>query len=461
MSNMNIEKRTISSVLDKEYRDYSMYVAENRALPSVIDGLKTGARKILHSSFKGSLKNGDQKKVPNVAGDTLNLTLYPHGEGSLYGTIITISQQHKFNLNPLYIDSQNGTLRSDVAASPRYLYVQLSKYSDLWKTDIELVDYIFDEGQYIEPHYFLPIIPVVLTARQTGLAVGYKYQSMSYNPIDIIDGCIECLKSKKSENKLVDFVIHPYIRGIKKKNWKIEEGKWVNYGECSYDDKKKMIYITDLPYDMDFESFEKLLNKMIEKEEIKDWENYSNGEEKIEYRINVKKGKFLETLKGKDINKKIIAKFKLKTVVPEDLLYVLDENKKILHFHSPQELIEYFVDFRLNKYNDRKDRLVKILEEKYKKNSELVKFIELVCKGKLKIRNRSKDDIKIDMDGYKLPMELIKTPMSKVTIEERDELLKENESIKKELDYIKKTTIQQMYLNDLNELRKDIEKDFK
>ena len=141
------------------------------------------------------------------------------------------------------------------------------------------------------------------------------------------------------------FVIHPYIRGIKKKNWKIEEGKWVNYGECSYDDKKKMIYITDLPYDMDFESFEKLLNKMIEKEEIKDWENYSNGEEKIEYRINVKKGKFLETLKGKDINKKIIAKFKLKTVVPEDLLYVLDENKKILHFHSPQELIEYFVDF--------------------------------------------------------------------------------------------------------------------
>ena len=56
-----------------------------------------------------------------------------------------------------------------------------------------------------------------------------------------------------------------------------------------------MIYITDLPYDMDFESFEKLLNKMIEKEEIKDWENYSDGEEKIEYRINVKKGKFLET----------------------------------------------------------------------------------------------------------------------------------------------------------------------
>ena len=65
------------------------------------------------------------------------------------------------------------------------------------------------------------------------------------------------------------------------------------------------------------------------------------------------------------------------------------------------------------------------------------------------------------MDGYKLPMNLISTPMSKVTIEERDELLKENEAIKKELDYIKKTTIKDMYIKDLQDLRKELEKDFK
>ena len=151
----------------------------------------------------------------------------------------------------------------------------------------------------------------------------------------------------------------------------------------------------------------------------------------------------------------------IRKVVPEDLLWVLDENNKIRHFQTPQQLIEYFVKYRLNIYNDRKSRLVKILEERYEKNSLLVKFIELVCKGKLKIRNRSKVDIKVDMDGYNLPMNLIGTPMSKCTIEERDELLKENEAIKKELDYIKKTTIQQMYLNDLEELKKKFEKEFK
>ena len=65
------------------------------------------------------------------------------------------------------------------------------------------------------------------------------------------------------------------------------------------------------------------------------------------------------------------------------------------------------------------------------------------------------------MDSYKLPMELIGTPMSKCTIEERDELLAQNEAMKKELEYIRNTTEKQMYLNDLNNLKKEIEKDFK
>ena len=51
--------------------------------------------------------------------------------------------------------------------------------------------------------------------------------------------------------------------------------------------------------------------------------------------------------------------------------------------------------------------------------------------------------------------------MSKCTIEERDELLRQNEEIKKELEYICNTSEKQMYLNDLNNLRKEIEKDFK
>ena len=93
--------------------------------------------------------------------------------------------------------------------------------------------------------------------------------------------------------------------------------------------------------------------------------------------------------------------------------------KRFLKEIRDYEVIEYFVNWRILKYNERKKRLVKILEEKYKKNCDLVKFIELVCSGKLKIRNRSKADIKIDMDKLKLPIELVSTTnLSKLTIEE-------------------------------------------
>ena len=130
-----------------------------------------------------------------------------------------------------------------------------------------------------------------------------------------------------------------------------------------------------------------------------------------------------EDVKGEQEQEKIMQMWQVKQV-PDDLLWVLDENHKLRHFNSRVDIVKYFVKYRLTKYNDRKNRLVGILEKKYDENSKLVKFIELVCKGKLKIRNRSKVDIKADMDKENLPITLMQTPMSKVTIEERDELSK-------------------------------------
>lgn len=449
----------ISDFLENEYKSYVFYVLENRALPSIVDGFKTGARKILHAAFNGSLKSNTKKKLLNLSGDTLNLSLYAHGDASLNGTIITLAQDFKFNLNPLTIDGQYGKLRSPKAISaPRYLYVEQSKFANIYKTDYDLLEFIFEEGQYVEPKYYLPIIPTVIANRQEGMAPGYKFSTMSYNPIDLIDACIKCLK--KPKDPLKGFVLKPYIRGINKENWKFENEHWVNYGKWEINERKNTLIITDLPYSMSFEDLEKLLNKYVDNEYIKDWKNQSNGDE-IHYDVIFNKGDLTKELNSRSGINKIINAFKLKQIVSDDLLWVLDENDKIKSFNSPKDLIEYFVKFRLTIYKERKKRLVKILEEKLKNNSDLCKFIELICDGKLVIRNRAKSDIKIDMDKYKLPMNLISTPMSKCTIEERDELLKQNEEIKSHLEYIKNTTEVDMYINDLNDLKNELAKEFK
>jgi hypothetical protein len=90
----------------------------------------------------------------------------------------------------------------------------------------------------------------------------------------------------------------------------------------------------------------------------------------------------------------------------------------------------------------------------------MCRFIELIITNKLKINNRPKAEIKVDMKSHKLPESLISTPISKLTKEEYEALLKENEEIKREIEYITKTTIEQMYLKDLKDLRKELASDF-
>lgn len=109
--------------------------------------------------------------------------------------------------------------------------------------------------------------------------------------------------------------------------------------------------------------------------------------------------------------------------MPDDLLWVLDENGKVKHFDTVNDLIIYFVDYRLKKYDNRKDRLVKVLNERLKQNSDMCKFIELVITGKVEIRNKKRADIKDALKPYNLPDTLLSTPMSKLTKEEYDELL--------------------------------------
>lgn len=455
-------KRTITNFLNTEYLNYAFSVLEERAIPSVIDGFKPGARKIMHASLAGTTKDGKLYKLLALSGDAMRVSLYAHGDASLNGTIVNMCKSFNDNLNPLESDSQVGSLRDpNSAGAPRYLYVKHSKYMDLiYKTDYDLLDFIFEEGQYVEPMTYLPIIPTVLCKNNIGVAVGYSMHNQAYNPLDIIDACKEVLNSRADKKEKISTTIYPYIRGIKKANWRYEEGNWYNYGEWKFNQAKDLMIVTDLPADVSYEDFEKLLYKYKDEDFIKDWKNKS-VDGGVNYEIVFPKKQLAIEMKKDRSGKRIANKFKLIKQVSDDLLWLLDENHKLKYFQNKKEVIEYFVNYRIGIYTERKKKMVKILEERIKKNDELVKFIELVCKGKLIIRNRSKKDIKVDMDGYKLSIDLIGTPMSKVTIEERDELLKQNEEMKKELEYIKKTTEKQMYINDLTNLRKELEKDFK
>ena len=384
-----IQKRTITNFLNTEYLNYAFSVLEERAIPSVIDGFKPGARKIMHASLSGTTKDGKLYKLLALSGDAMRVSLYAHGDASLNSTIVNMCKSFNDNLNPLESDSQVGSLRDpDSAGAPRYLYVKHSKYMDLiYKTDYDLLDFVFEEGQYVEPMTYLPIIPTVLCKNNIGVAVGYSMHNQAYDPIDIIEACKEVIEARADKKDKIKTQIRPYLKGIKKSNWRYEDGAWFNYGEWKLNQAKDFMNVTDLPADVSYEDFEKLLNKFEEDDYIKGWKNKS-VDGGVNYEITFPKKQLAIEMKKDRSGKRIANKFKLIKQLPNDLLWLLDENHKLKSFQNKNEVVEYFVNYRLGIYTERKKKMVKILEERIKKNDELVKFIELVCKGKLKIRNR-------------------------------------------------------------------------
>ena len=124
--------RNITDFLSKDYLQFAFSLIEDRALPSVIDGFKPAARKVVHAALSGSTKDGKLYKLLALSGDAMRVSLYAHGDMSLNSVIVGLCKPFIDNLNPLESDSQVGTIRDpNACGAPRYLYVKHSKYMDL------------------------------------------------------------------------------------------------------------------------------------------------------------------------------------------------------------------------------------------------------------------------------------------------------------------------------------------
>lgn len=80
-----------------------------RSIPSMIDGLKPGQRKILFCAFKRNFVK--EAKVAQFSGYVSEHSAYHHGEQSLAGTIIGMAQDYvgSNNINLLMPNGQFGT----------------------------------------------------------------------------------------------------------------------------------------------------------------------------------------------------------------------------------------------------------------------------------------------------------------------------------------------------------------
>jgi DNA gyrase subunit A len=207
------EQIKIEDEMRRSYLDYAMSVIVGRALPDVRDGLKPVHRRALWSMHElGNAYNKAYKKSARVVGDCIG-KYHPHGESSVYDTIVRMAQD--FNMRYLLVDGQGnfGSVDGDSAAAMRYTEVRMQKLTSELLADIEkeTVDFRpnYDES-LSEPSVMPARFPNLLVNGSEGIAVGMATKIPPHNLTEILTATITLINNPDvTINELIKIVPGP------------------------------------------------------------------------------------------------------------------------------------------------------------------------------------------------------------------------------------------------------------
>jgi DNA topoisomerase II len=207
----NVDKISYDTFVNRELILFS-HADNERSIAHFMDGFKPSQRKVLFACFKRNLRQ--EIKVAQLAGYVSEHSAYHHGEQSLTQTIIGMAQNFvgSNNVNLLSPCGQFGTrlMGGKDAASPRYVFTKLEMITRVifHPDDDALLEYLEDDGQIIEPEYYVPILPMVLVNGSEGIGTGWSSSIPTYNPREIIANLRRMIKNQEPQD------MKPWYRGF-------------------------------------------------------------------------------------------------------------------------------------------------------------------------------------------------------------------------------------------------------
>ena len=345
------------------------------------------------------------------------------------------------------------------SASERYIFTMLNPITRFIfpSADDNILSYLNDDGLYVEPIYYAPILPMILVNGSKGIGTGFSTEVLCYNPLDII----QYLQLKlSSQEPTIEFI--PFYDGFTGTITKVNESKFLvkgKYEEIGVD----KIKITELPigtWTSDYKEFLETLMDTTDKTSkkisplLKDVENMST-DVNVCFTVHFNKGKLEEVKKEENGIEKT---FKLTCTLSTTNMHLFNSQEKLTKYNSIPEIIDSFYDCRLIMYQQRKDYLLEFLKKELCILSNKAKYILEVLEGTIDLRRMKKEDIynmllKKEYDEIDEFKYLTKMPMDSVSEENIQRILKEKENKELELSLLMKKTIQQIWLEELETLK--------
>lgn len=305
-----IIERDIKEELEKNMINYTASINLFRTYPSIYDGLKFVARRLIIAADKENCHSNKPFKKVVVPVSRAMKDAHPHGDASLVAAVVKMVQPFYMNL-PIFEGQGNFGSISDPSAfsSMRYIECRLSKYAEDMLENIEknAVDYIPNYDNTDKDPLFLPVkLPNLLINGSFGLGEGWQSLILPYNINELIDLLIKILNNDYEDNDIYNLAPDLPTGGIIINSKDIYEMN--KKGEGSLKVRGKVIrtennsfVIKEIPFMRAVDDIKsKIQEAVIQKKiigikNIKDLTNKKNG---INLEIKCSKGVNLDTIEN-------------------------------------------------------------------------------------------------------------------------------------------------------------------
>ena len=387
-----------------------------RSLPHVMDGLKPSQRKILWAARKRNLVS--EIKVAQLAGYVSETAAYHHGEVSLTGAIVGMAQNFvgSNNINLLAPNGQFGTRLQGGAdsASPRYIFTALERIQAtvVSKADDPALSWLEDDGQTVEPEYYMPVLPLLLVNGAKGIGTGFSTEVLPYNPKDLVASLRARLRGEVAD--LTGASLVPWWDGFRGAVT-LEGKKVLTRGIYQFlDDDSNRVRITELPVGTWTKDYKAFLDKCVSGEaggpKAGDASSATRVLKSFQEAYNDVDVEFVLTLDPEYYHEARIwpaefeKKFKLVESTSLTNMVAFDCEGKIRRFASAGEVLETFYMARIGGYVSRKANELARLDAEIVELDARVRFVRAVVTGALVVANADDEDLFADMQKLGLPL---------------------------------------------------------
>lgn len=452
----------ITNIIENNMMKYSYAVLTDRAIPTIQDGFKPVARRIMFI-----LKN----KNINTLTKSMNVTgliSSVHAHGTTYDTIVKMVQKDNWQ-TPLIDGHGNFSLYSSKnlqAGADRYTEI---KISDFGKEMTKLVpsgvvtDIPNYDGTVLMPVVMPVTFPLVLIQSQSGIGVGYSSSTLSYNMKEVADVIKHYTKTGKIKKIYPDFPSKSFILEDK------EELKNSLTGKASFTLESKIesidkstIRISEFPYGVKYESIVDKIVALVKDGKlpgvvnVKDLNDFNGVKIEVYTRKNADHNKLIEILMKK-------TQLRSKVNSNPNLIDIETGNPRVYGF---EEIIKVWVEWRKNVYkNQLQAQVSKIDDQLYHLNGlqkvvynidELVNIIRFEKKNLIVDRISERFDTEIEQSKSIMSMKLYN-----INTEYINDQLKEKENLESQKnDLLNKIEDDTILLSDISKEVSEIAKKY-